>query len=352
MEFAKISTKYLCPIDLHFDNMYVSIMDKDGKFYLQKQIPVKEESLERILKPYLPDITIACESVPNHYRLTDFCNKHSVPFLLGHCQYMWKLYTKKKKGDRIDTEAMGDMMRTNSFPQAYAYPEGMRELRDLLRERMRIVRLRGGCYSRLQCVCAQYGVEDIGHIEVRRKGTRHGIVKKFENINVALKVAINLEQIERYDHDIKELEKQVAKTYTGELKKEIDVMESMPGTGRILSMTVIYEIHQIARFASPQKFSSYSRVIKCRRESNGKVTDKKNQKIGNPYLKWAFSLMAVQAIKHSEKIKKMHQRLKNKYGKTKALSILRHKIALATYMMLNNECPFNEELFVRTGRIR
>jgi transposase len=124
----------------------------------------------------------------------------------------------------------------------------------------------------------------------------------------------------------------------------------MPGMGQILSMTILMEIHHIDRFPTVQQFSSYCRVVYCQRVSNGKSVDKNHRKIGNPYLKWALSLVAVQTIKHSADIKKLHQRLKNKHGKRKALAILRHRIAAAVYTMLKQQKPFDEELFVRSGR--
>ncbi len=56
---------------------------------------------------------------------------------------------------------------------------------------------------------------------------------------------------------------------------------------------LLYEIHDITRFARPQELASYARLVKCAKESAGKVRGTGGRKIGNAHLKWAFSEAAV-----------------------------------------------------------
>ncbi len=69
----------------------------------------------------------------------------------------------------------------------------------------------------------------------------------------------------------------------------LKLLRSISGIGRILALTIIYEIGNIDRFESIQKFSSYSRLVKCKAESAGKSYGAQGNKIGNAHLKWAFS---------------------------------------------------------------
>lgn len=50
------------------------------------------------------------------------------------------------------------------------------------------------------------------------------------------------------------------------------LLRSVPGIGKVLAMTILYEIHDIARFPRVQDFSSYARLIRPGKESAGKRT--------------------------------------------------------------------------------
>jgi hypothetical protein len=65
-----------------------------------------------------------------------------------------------------------------------------------------------------------------------------------------------------------------------------------------------------------------------------------HNKIGNSHLKWAFSEAAVLFLRSNEPGKIMHQKLSNRYGKAKALSILAQKLGRTVYFMLKRKEPF------------
>ena len=128
----------------------------------------------------------------------------------------------------------------------------------------------------------------------------------------------------------------------------LPMLSSLPlqGLKRILSLVILYEIEDIKRFPSVQDFASYSRLVKCSKESNGKKYGSSGKKIGNAHLKWAFSEAAVLFLKGNEPGKRYLDRLANKHGKGKALSILAHKLGRAVYFMLKNKKPFDQNKFL------
>lgn len=123
----------------------------------------------------------------------------------------------------------------------------------------------------------------------------------------------------------------------------------MPGIGDMMSLVILYEIGDIKRFESAQKFSSNCRLVKCERESGGKKYRGGNQKIGNHYLKWAIGEIVVHAPRTSPLIDKFYERLINKYGKKKAKSVITHKFGVAIYYMLKNKQGFDEQRFIQTN---
>lgn len=94
-----------------------------------------------------------------------------------------------------------------------------------------------------------------------------------------------------------------------------------------------------------QDFLSCSRLVKPPRSSAGKLYGHLGAKIGNAHLKWAFSEAATLFIRHCDRGKKFFARLERKHSKGKALSVLAHKLARATYFMLQRNQVFDVNKF-------
>jgi len=117
-------------------------------------------------------------------------------------------------------------------------------------------------------------------------------------------------------------------------------------SGKILALTILYEIHDISRFPRVQQFVSYCRLVKCSRQSAGKNYGFSGKKIGNVHLKWAFSEAAVLFLCNNPEGQKLLARLERKHGKAKALTILAHKLARAVYFILRTEKAFDLTQFL------
>jgi len=123
-------------------------------------------------------------------------------------------------------------------------------------------------------------------------------------------------------------------------------LRSIPGVGKILAMTLLYEIHDIERFPRVQDFASYARLVKCVHESAGKRSGTGGAKIGNAYLRWAFGEAVLLMLRDSEELKKRRQRLERKHGNGKSLAILAHKLGRAVYFMMKRKRVFQMERFL------
>ncbi len=118
------------------------------------------------------------------------------------------------------------------------------------------------------------------------------------------------------------------------------------GIGKILALTILYEIHEIGRFPRVQDFLSYSRLVKCEHSSAGKKLGTGGAKIGNVHLKWAFSEAAVLFLRNNPRGQKQLRRLAGRHGKAKALSILAAKLGRAVFLMLRKERSFDMDRFL------
>jgi transposase len=345
MKFYTKQHQYYCGIDLHTKKMYVCILSSTGEIVAHRNLNTDPEAFINFIAPFREDIVVAAECMFTWYWVADLCAREGIPFVLGHALYMKAIHGGKSKNDKIDSHKIAVLLRGGTLAQAYVYPAKMRATRDLLRRRNHLVRKRAALFSHIQNTRSQYNLPDpLGRIAKHQN--REGVAERFEDPSVQKSMAVDLEMIEAYDHILIPLEREIIKTANGHDALSYNLLKTIPGVGKILALVMLYEIESIHRFESVQDFSSYARLVKCAKESNGKHYGTSGKKIGNAHLKWAFSEAAVLFIKGNEPAKKYLERLAQKHGKGKALSILAHKLGRAAYFMLKNKVAFDQDKFL------
>jgi len=140
MRLYQTTTEFNCGVDLHARQMYVCVVDREGTVLVHRNI--KDNDFEFFLKlvaPYRHSLTVCSECCFCWYWLADACAEAGIAFVLAHALYLRSIQADKKKNDRVDSEKIAHLLRTNMIPYAYVYPRGMRPLRTLLRRRMAYV---------------------------------------------------------------------------------------------------------------------------------------------------------------------------------------------------------------------
>jgi len=162
MKFYRTSTEYNCGIDLHSRQMYMCLMDHEGNKLVHTNIQGNDWDyfLSRV-KPYQPDLTVCCECTFNWYWLADACAAEGIEFVLAHALYLKAIHGGKNKNDRIDSEKLAHLLRTNLIPPAYVYPAATRSIRDLLRRRTSFVWKRAELQHHLTCMPLVQGQEPV-----------------------------------------------------------------------------------------------------------------------------------------------------------------------------------------------
>jgi transposase len=345
MRFYTKQHKFYCGIDLHAKKMYVCILDSAGEIVLHRNINTEREIFLAVIEPFRENVVVAVECMFTWYWIADLCAKEAIPFVLGHALYMKAIHGGKAKNDKIDSHKIAVLLKGGMIPMAYTYPAKMRATRDLLRRRNHLMRKRAELYAHIQNTRSQYNLSDfLGRIA--KAQNRQGVAERFEDTSVQNMIATDLAVITAYDPIIAKVERYIIKTAKHHDPVAHALLNTISGIGRILSLVILYEIENINRFPRVQDFSSYSRLVKCAKESNGKKYGANGKKIGNAHLKWAFSEAAALFLKGNEQGKRYRDRLIKKHGKAKSLSILAHRMGRAVYFMLKNKKPFDQNKFL------
>ena len=344
MRFYTKQHPHYCGIDLHARTMYVCILDADGEVVLHRNARSSPEAFLRAIEPYREGLVVGVECIFTWYWLADLCRREEIEFVLGHALYMRAIHGGKAKNDRIDARKIAGLLRGGMMPMAYVYPAEMRSTRDLLRRRLHLVRKRGQLLAHIQNTHHQCNLPPPAR-KIAYKANREGVAERFEDASTRKSVEVDFGLIAHYDDLVRDLELFLVRQAKVHNAKALHLLRSIPGIGKILAMTILYEVDSIERFPRVQDFASYARLVKCAKESAGKRSGTSGKKIGNAHLKWAFSEGAVLFLRGNPRAQKLLRRLERKHGKGKALSILAHKLGRTVYYILARNKPFDEERF-------
>jgi transposase len=325
--------------------MYACIMDQEGEIVAHHNMKAQPESFLKVIAPYRKDIVVAVECIFTWYWLADLCAQQGIPFVLGHALYMKAIHGGKAKNDKIDAHKIAVLLRGGMIPTAYVYPPEMRATRDLLRRRMHLMHKRSELLSHIQNTNSQYNLPEIGK-KIAYKANREGVTERFDEQSVQKSIEMDLLLIDHYDKLLTDVELYITRTAKEHNAQNFCLLRSVPGIGKILSLVILYEIHDIERFPTVQDFASYARLVKCSKESAGKRYGVSGAKIGNVHLKWAFSEASVLFLRGNPKGQRYMEKLTSKHGKAKALSILAHKLGRAVYYMLKRQKAFDMNQFL------
>jgi transposase len=346
MRFYTNQHKAYCGIDLHARRMYVCILSQDGEVLLHRTMKTRPEVFLKAIAAYRADRVVCVDCLFTWYWLADLCAREDIPFVLGHALYMKAIHGGKAKNDTIDAQKIAGLLRGGLLPQAYVYPADMRATRDLRRRRIYLVRKRAELLTHVQQTNRQYNLPEIGN-NIAYTANRPGVAERFADPAVQKSVEVDLALIDYYDQLLRNLELPIVQTAKQHDANPLYLLQTVPGIGKILSLVLLYEIHDIARVPRLQACVSDCRLVKCAKESAGKRYGSAGTKIGNAHLKWAFSEAAVLLLRNNPGGQKYLARLENKYGKGKALTILAHTLARATYYMLKRRVAFDLDAFLQ-----
>jgi transposase len=208
---------------------------------------------------------------------------------------------------------------------------------------------RAALQGHIRLTSMQYNMPAIPE-ELRSPVQHPAVLKRFSFCeDVQASVGADMELIVAYNKTIRHMEKKTLESARKHCPADLELLLSMKGIGKIIALTILYEIEDIGRFPRVQDFVSYARLVKCSRTSAGKMHGTGGNKMGNPYLKWIFSEAAIHMPRQSDAIAHRLSRLEKKHGKGKGKILLAHKIGRVVYFMLKNQTPFDEERFLATG---
>jgi len=338
--------EHIIGIDLHSNNGYYGIIEPDGKRVFHRRLANVLPTVLRTLDPYHKTASsVIVESTYNWYWLVDGLMQHGYKVKLANPAKFTKYNDMKFSDDKTDAFFLTELERLNILPTGHIYPGSERPIRDLLRRRMFLVRHRTSMINSFQSLASRETGRD--SINARQIGLldQERIKELFSDEYVQLAGISCLETIKCITDQVKILESVILKQ--AKLKPEFERLKTIPGVGKILALTIMYETGAISRFKSPGNYVSYCRCVKSVHMSNGKKKGEGNRKNGNRYLSWAYVEAAHYARSCCEPAKKFYQRKLAKRNAAVARKALASKLCRAAYYIMRDQTEFDvQKLFV------
>ena len=332
-------------IDLHSNNNYLAIIDENDTRIYKRKLPNQPDVILAELEPYRDKISgIVVESTFNWYWLVDLLMDEGYRLHLANPAAIQKYKGLKYSDDNHDAFWLAHMLRLKILPEGYIYPKDDRPIRDLLRKRGHLVQLRTALINSLQGIISRNCGCSLGANKIKAVKEDHISPLLAGQEDLELSGAVSKDCIDFLTRKIYEIEFAVKSKM--KLRESFLGLQTIPGIGLILALTIMLETGEISRFSKVGQFSSYCRKVPSKWTSNHKKKGKGNSKNGNRYLAWAFSEAAEFSRRYNDSAKAFFNRKMAKGNRMIAHAALAHKLARASYYIMRDRVKFdNNKLF-------
>ena len=241
---------------------------------------------------------------------------------------------RRVKNDVVDATDLADMLRLGRLPEAWIAPPALRELRELVRYRAKLVQLRSGLKAQVHAVMAKEGVlprlDDMfgpgGQVQLDEMGLGRNYRVRVESLR---------DLIEIYDREIVMLERDIHRHLCRH--RGYQAVQAIHGVGRTIAAVLVAEIGDVTRFPTPRHLCSWAGLTPGRRESDVKGHDQGITKKGSKLLRWAL-IESISCYHGGPHLAVEFHRLADRRGKNKArVAIARRVLTLAYYGLRDGE---------------
>jgi transposase len=328
-------------IDLHLKRTYMVLMDDKGTVIDKGRISNQE--ITKYLQEKVPQETYAVlEATRNWPFMYDLLTEHVQQVDLVHAKGVRAIANAAVKTDRIDASTLAHLARMNYIPKAYAASKEMRDLRQLLRHREWMVNQRSKAKNRIHAALAAYNlvspVTDLFGVTGREY--LHEMMDKELRPSACQVVEDHLAMIDHLTERIHSLEKNISLNERQE--HIVNLLKSMPGVGRLISLIILAEVGDISRFHSPKSLCSWAGLTPRVHNSDAVVQHGHITKEGSRYLRSAMVQAATTACRVSPKWYRVHEHMALRCGRRAARVAVARRLLTVIYFMWKKDQPYQE----------
>jgi len=312
-------------IDLHKATSYLTTVDDSGNILKRQNIRNHPINFQHYFSSIPGQHKATVETTGSWYWVADLFQKMDIDLVLAHAKFIKAIAYAKVKTDKVDSHILAQLLRMDFIPTAHQIDPDKRELRDLMRTRLRLAHKRTSAINSMCRILEKFNLDSPEHLSDAYK----------------------------FAYDIFQVQEQLLQNQINELKQSlypylipddnIQRLVWIPGIGLINAFTLYLEVGNIERFPTENHFFSYCRLVPGASNSAKKQLHKSGNKDGNKYLKIVFTDAAVHAVQYFPVIAKFYQTKLRKKHKLVARNIVAKEIARIVYHVWSQQKPFNHK---------
>ena len=334
---------YNIGVDYHKKFTYFVVKDSKGKVLKNGQVINRRESVEKFLAGFTEDSSAVLESCRNWCVMHDWLEDIVDEVVLANPYKVKAIAEAKIKTDKIDASILADLLRADLVPSCYVAPRSVRDMRNLLRERIYFVRMRTMTKNRITTVFDRYPEQkskfkswtDLFGIRGR---------KQLDSINISeadrAMIDRELNYIDIINTFIKEIEEIIRDNF--KLSKNAQILKSIPGIGEFFAMLIDAEIGDISRFKNEKALACYAGLVPSTYSSGGITHHGRLIKHSNKLLRWAFVEAIVPAIRSDEKLRFDYDQLRSRMNWNKAKVAMARKLLTVSFHCLSKQQKYKK----------
>ena len=294
------------PIDLHRHRSVVMHMADDGEVLGWTRLANDPETLVAEVRKGGEDPQVAIEATYGWYWAVDALHDAGLDVHLVAPSKVGAFADRRVKNDQRDCQLLGDLLRAGLLPEAWIAPPQVREWRELVRYRAKLVGLRSGLKAQAHAVLAKLGVhvpmsdlfgvggrQLLAHLCADDARFHSAFGQRIESIVVL---------VEAFDHEIDELSATIAHLFGDHAGYK--AIQRIDGIGPVTGAILVAEIGDVTRFASPRHLASWCGLTPRHRESDTTIKRGPITKQGSRLVRWA----AIEAAQQLRRDSLLHQR--------------------------------------------
>jgi transposase len=230
-------------------------LSEGGTIVGEGAVPADEDGLARLVIKVGPDVRAVVEMMSGAVWVRDTLSAAGWEVQVAHARKVRDVAPLACKTDKVDARVLAELCRRDLVPELWVPSLQDRELRERLRRRMHLVRMRASAMNRIFGLLTQWGLRfslrRLREPDAMELLEARGVPEVWRrSIAEALAVIELLDaRIAPLDHELRPLAR---------ADPRVVLLNTIPGVGDLLGLTLASEIGDVARFGSPRKLIGYA----------------------------------------------------------------------------------------------
>lgn len=334
-------------LDLAKRESQLAVLDEKGQLIAQKRFATTRENLLAFASELHPEDTIALEVTTNATAIARLLRNNSPAKLIMSNPIKTKLIAHAKvKTDKVDARVLAELARVGYLPEVWLPDVDTESLRQFFSDRRSLVDRRTELKNTVHSVLHRNLITSVQTdiFGVAGRAWLNQLINCRLPLQIAeldrLRLGSLLTEIDRQDALVGDQDAIIASfiaTRPG-LKKQLDLLVSIPGVSLIIGAGVLAAIGDIKRFASAKKLAAYFGVVPSTKQSGDKeASHGRITKQGSAHARW----LLVEAAEHLRKspgpLRSLFQRINKQRGHNVAVVGVARKLAELVWHLLTKE---------------